>query len=1072
VNCSVNVRSRGAGRLRWTVTGLGLAGALVFVAATPAAAATRIVAPKSDTFVERQHSRVVVRTSPGTTFFRAWLEDRNVTGSFDASGRRRAARLALRPGLNHLYVKTKSSAAGSEFTFSRFVVARRQSGGILGVGPLRVRSGDAPVSVKLAHGNDKRLRARLNGEPVGDVFRHRRATSRRARLGADDGVRFGRNRLRLIAFDESGRFDVESRRFRVSRGRPIASAGRDRSTAIGDAVRLDGRASRLARRGKRRFRWRIVRKPAGPSARGGAGRELKRGRRGRPVFRPRRAGIYEVRVSVRQRGRRGRSRDTTLVEVQPPDPPIGVTLRTIADGAGRIAIDGRPVAGTGGGHGTLSYALLDRNTRQPPKLCKPKSSTPFSGAVPTSVAGIQTLENLVGDCLDPRYMLILNGVGGVPASAASELDALMSSIGGEALAAPDRATVTSGCPFSAIGVPDAPGGSAFTNFNRRDPLTHSCSTGDLRGYLQVSPATNQYGFAFSEFPAFDTQAKHTEKSNTMQAGGDTYTGALTGSEVGGFHVVVVDPHTLAARECCPEPPFPEPVPIDFAVPTNSGNPEADKQGMEFLADLLQDEVVEQRGLLFLQSIGNPKPTAPAWDKIAAVIVKLGGSRTVFDQIDGSYAFVGGLGAGAPAEASQALSGQPGRVAGLLSRGRSDGFAPAVSDPVGRVVTELMPILYQPAQPFPPFPAGQRGANAYLARTTFGDKDADADVRTHYYRDWGRDWGNVRADISKSSYPGQATCGCTQAQFRAVKTTLDPEISKLIDVKNWIQAMKGTVDPTQSAFNLAEIGTTIKRQVAPPDVKADANGSELLIQMLSIAGVVLETPESEVLSIAAIVLGPFAGGQTGADGSELLGEIDAKTSDLSTKLFERFVLVRAALTGVGLIAVSDQGKLNAIQQRVTQDPEWKFNDPTPISTTINKGAKRWFYGELMSTAWLVWDLRFASNARDWSCIGRDPYTTTRPWSTAPDSAQYRSVVGIGTGGVPNRAVGALGIQNIDAFMFHGAPNGGARPPDASLADPIFKSPDLSPTSDRLGLYPQQFYEEEFRRQPPLNDDELC
>jgi hypothetical protein len=83
--------------------------------------------------------------------------------------------------------------------------------------------------------------------------------------------------------------------------------------------------------------------------------------------------------------------------------------------------------------------------------------------------------------------------------------------------------------------------------------------------------------------------------------------------------------------------------------------------------------------------------------------------------------------------------------------------------------------------------------------------------------------------------------------------------------------------------------------------------------------------------------------------------------------------------------------------------------------MNKGAKRWFYGELMPAAWARWDVVGVSNARDWFCYGHDPYTTTFPWKFAPDSTQYKAIIGFDGHGNPIRRVLALGLQDYSVVI---------------------------------------------------------
>ena len=88
--------------------------------------------------------------------------------------------------------------------------------------------GAAPLSeVRLAK-PPRRLSAKLNGRKLRwplDPFPRRK---QQLRLGADDGLHFGRNSLQVLAVRRDGSFDIERRTVLVPRDRPLAGAGLDK----------------------------------------------------------------------------------------------------------------------------------------------------------------------------------------------------------------------------------------------------------------------------------------------------------------------------------------------------------------------------------------------------------------------------------------------------------------------------------------------------------------------------------------------------------------------------------------------------------------------------------------------------------------------------------------------------------------------------------------------------------------------------------------------------------------------------------------------------------------------------
>jgi hypothetical protein len=780
-------------------------------------------------------------------------------------------------------------------------------------------------------------------------------------------------------------------------------------------------------------------------------------------------------MSVRARGSHRASVDTVVVEVRPDDLPIGAPIKTLADANGTISIDGKPVSGTGAGGNTLSYTLLSRTTRMAPEgpaACK--SSVPFFGTVASDVSGVKSLEGLVRDCNSPNYILILDGANGLDSGAADEFDKLLSMIGGDSLTDVDRSTITSACPFSVIGIPDAPETSAFTNFNSVG--CGGTSAGQLSGYLQVSTATNEYGFVFPDYVPFDTHAENAPYHyNTMKVGGRSYRVGVMAD--GGFQTLVVDPRTLQPEADSNR---------DWI--TNTGDPAYDRNPdhLDELADYIQTQVIDRHRLLFLQSVGRPEPANTAWNDVADKIEALGGSRTVFNEISGndSYAFVGGPGL-TPAEASSTLvhpdtgARQPGHLQGVLSRTRTAEFAPTVSTTTGQVVQDVLPTVYGPAHSFQPFVGGEQAANAYFTKLIFGDKAKPLDMRAHYWLAFGDNWDGYRDRIHDATYAkAESECDCTSTEFTAVQAKLISEIDDLRDVKSWVGRLQAMVDPTQDLFNLNKVSLDIQRAVQPPDVEArNVDGVALISAGLAIGSSVFEEAAAP-LSIAATLLGLYGGTQSGADGSELLGEIQTKTSDLGSQLLKRYTLAKSALTGIGQIVVSDPVKLKTVAANVRNDGSgWKLpTDLTPLTTAQNQGAKQWFYTALMPVAWARWELRGIANARYWYCFSTYP-DEVQPWSNAPDSAQYKAVIGFvddpRTGKVtPNRVVRALGIRVIPAFIDVPAPDGQALPPPGDLTNPLFKTPILDVGSNRLGLYPEQFYEEQFEPRGPAFVDRNC
>jgi len=1048
----------------------------------------RIVSPASDQLVKKRQAKVVVKLPPGTSSFRAWLGSKGITGTFESRGLRRVAHLRgsrLKRGVNSIYVRTEG-ARGRGYDSTSFIVARRDAH-LLRLS-MRVGSRPAPVVARANHAHGSELLARLNGSRMRAAFVHRRGQVRVALLGAPDGVRFGKNRLAVTAVRRSGSYDRVKRRFRIRRDQPVASAGADRGMVLGTSIELNAGATRVPGglpAGAPRYRWHVVKTAAaGSSAASEAGEGAKGPLRGKrtatPTFKPSRAGTYLIRVRVRASGADRVSRDTSIVSVRPNDPPIGVRLET-AGANGLITIDGKPVAGTGTSPSTISYNLIDRATRMDPELCH--SSVPFAGAVPRTVAGIQMLEQLVGDCNDPGYMLILSSASGIgdDQALADELSSLLTKIGGSTLG--DEPTQAQ---FSVVGIPKAPEGSAFTSFGE-SPGTRQ---GRLSGYLQYEGAVGEYGFQFPDYPTFDTRPSDVPDGEvSVRVGDQLITDQTSGcnpepdrvTPCASFQVVAVDRYDLHVRSH-----------HSFEVNTGYGQAEDRDEQTRMVTEM---STFARNDLVFIQSYRRPRATTAAWDQIARQIQRLGGTRTVFDGLDGSggYALVGSVcqppgalgcnpgygGSAAALEVSSlprgagsllgdVVSRRPlaARLEGLLSRNRDDRFDPAPSDPTTEATNELLPLLYGPVHTYPQFTGGQQNANAWITRRVLDNQSiTPPDMRQQYvlHYDTAAKWQNRRTTLGTLTYADAAgACSGLKPDFDAVKTQLDKEIEKLIFVEGWIEQMQGVLDPTvKDVFELKKISENIQAAVRPPDVKAGFDPSNIFEVMLELGSIVLPE-EGPIASLTYHAAGLFAGDDSGSDGAPLLDQIDERSSQVLSRILVNYEFARGGLVDMGKIIVSDPDKLDTVARNVNAGP-WSFPSPdTKLRTSINKGFQTWMYSDLMPLVWAAYQVPdvHGGNARNLECtvFSGGMLTDNEPYLFTSDAAQYLEAVGMDDGQFPKPQTQ---WQTV-ALGRHGFPDDEyAKSPPTSLTDPLFAPANLDPGSPNLGRFPAAFYENQFQ-----------
>ena len=421
----------------------GLAGLLVAVLPAGDALAasspglTRVESPRADQVIGNGRAQVVIRSRAGLGALRVSVDGRNIKRHLRRSGGAYRAQLRLGRGLhygvNYLLVSTRGSA---DFDRVPFIVARRVPD-LLSLRDLDVGGREAPVRVEVRAGRHTTLRAWVNGHRVDHAF-HPQGRAYVGRLGADDGVRPGRNRLVVLAHraHRSGRsavHDVESTTFRHRPGRVIAGAGRDRVVDAGDLVELRGSA--LGAGGDRDYRWSVANAPrdAGDDA------LLEDAETATPEFVATTPGRYHVRTNVSAANGTS-SADTVTVTARADVPPIGWRLDT-TDAIGTMRLNGAPVPYTGYGQCVcpfVTYAIYDRQTLE----------FVDAGNRQSTDAGLKAIADLASSYnRAPSYLMIVNlsALVGMPADAERLFTTLGVKVSGSYPATPR--------PVSIVGVP-------------------------------------------------------------------------------------------------------------------------------------------------------------------------------------------------------------------------------------------------------------------------------------------------------------------------------------------------------------------------------------------------------------------------------------------------------------------------------------------------------------------------------------------------------------------------------------------------------------------------------------------
>jgi hypothetical protein len=306
-----------------------------------------------------------VRTPVSLRSFSARLGGHDVTSRFrrTAPGRYvgviRWADL-VKPGQGSLEVVTVARSGGSGADARAFIFGRLANGYSSALElPRSEYPPGAPITVRLP-GAPILFSVRLDGRDVTDAFAQVPAangTEYGGRLAADDGLRYGRNTLQIVAAAADGSYVTFTRSLQVGESVVLAGAGPDVRTVAGAAVTLDGSSSHAHVSRTLEYRWTFVQRPAHSRAR------LLDARSVRATLRPDLPGHYLMRLTVSVAGHRAATAsDVSEVTAELPALPIGAPVSV---GPLGITFNGKlyPFAG----HDVIVLSL-DRETLGTPIL--------------------------------------------------------------------------------------------------------------------------------------------------------------------------------------------------------------------------------------------------------------------------------------------------------------------------------------------------------------------------------------------------------------------------------------------------------------------------------------------------------------------------------------------------------------------------------------------------------------------------------------------------------------------------------------------------------------------------------
>lgn len=922
-----------------------LVAALVFpcAAGSAHAAAPNIVAPRVDQLVTAPRLTVSVRTATTATRLTARLDGKAAAVRFRrvAPGRWSATlrRTALRPGVNRLTVLARTAGGREQASAPVRVYAgtRRRAFTQVRVGA-RV-NGSVPVALRTSADPRLRLAVTLNGRSVTRVFAPRYGARRAARLGADDGLRRGRNVLRVTAIRRDGGYTVVRRVFRVSASQALVGAGPQRRTTPRRSVILRGHhAGPRARSSSATVRWRVLSAPKGSKARPASPMQLV------TRFTPDKVGTYRLQLAVGSGA--GAAVDEVTVTSVANIPPIGTPVTTITERAA-IVIGGATYA-YDPNQDAVQVVIVDRGTLE----------VQYQNAFEGTSADTETLLGLLG-----QYSGSLVFLGNLDYNNESIVDPswnqVVQGIGGTALPAITNGTAG----WSVVGVAGAPSGSAFQNTGTAQNSANP-TQGQMQGYLQLD-SNDQFAFVPAERVALDLAAPGAPAGqNQMTVGSATYaSGALTSGGTacsGGIQIQTLSAENLISS-------------TGQTFATNGCGAAADAANLQAATAFLQGLGAGSSAgtlLVLVQTIGTPRDPATdagLWQQFTNAVVSIGGTAAAVGDGSGSYSLVAGLGiADFPlAEGSSALTGQAAHVTAVLQRARNGNFVPKLSSTTGAFGFDLATLAYQAPQPFAPS-TGQQAALAYIAETVLG-LDAPAqgescyvpaqpDVRSQYCNSkYYTSWSGFASQLS--SLTPQSGPGFTTTDWNTVVGQLAPKEGR--GEFRAVQSLWSTIQTVQNgnAQNAVTAVATAQKEAAQI-VGELTSRSSALGNWLSLTGDLSDAADRLAEVVSEDLAGPLgflaAGLLIGADTANLpnggpdVGAFQIAASTFASQLAESYGNASGELSHLGDIIVTDAQKLSDFDQ----GSQYAFTPSPAVTSGITLASAQFSWTSLFPSAFTL------------------------------------------------------------------------------------------------------------------------
>lgn len=822
-----------------------------------------------------------------------------------------------------------------------------------------VRSGVVRIAVRSGD-QSRALTVHLNGVSLGGYFGLSRRGVRTLDASISQGLRRGRNvlRVRVSSFGQPVR--TATVHFAVKNTGPLVGAGRDRLVVVGDLTSLRGRVLSLTGTPPRApIHWQLL--PQSGSTASASSATVSHPYELDAGFRATAPGEYTLRL-IAGRGRAARSDSVTFSAVDPKRLiPIDTMVRQ--DGKPGISVDGRiylaqPPADR---RGIVQVLVLDRKT--------------LGFISNTTYTDTDRLAAAVR-ALDPSQLVI---------AAFQEADEAGSApIPGEAIA---KALASIGFPkddgplpniggtISAIGVPGLDPGQANVNIDEHPDLETGVrhDGGRMTGYL-TPDANLEFGFISPQRIPFD----HLFNFGKSPAGCPP-----SGCDDVGFIVKDVDAKTLDVK-------------ATKFFSTDSRGLTASQQTMWANAMTAFLNQIVAGDLVGIETVSNPDADksyrAPvgaidrdAIVKLAAAVAKVGGTRNAFNSVARKsgpdsgvpvYSLLGWKGAaeGDGEEAAIGIdgAGQAPHLSGVLRRDLRYTFRPIQSSPFGAVPDPLSAlVLEQPGtQPWPlDRDPGASRAVAYLGEHVGLSRDPRAQYWLQTYDQ--ATWNEFATEVKESSYPGLASVDFTNKAFLEARGELVTELRWVAKVRGFLavlsspfvgQALKGWADAKTLADN-------IYNDVRKPSSITGLRWIQFTTILLKLLAV-LPPPAGQIAATANLMdLGVWIAGAN-ANGAPGGDELSFQADQIGDAIVRQALNAQQTYARLGDLIVSDYHKLKVVGTHAfcvrgdTSCPagfSFDAEDKVEATTAISRAIERLAYEKLVPLGYHTFELNTSRQA---------------------------------------------------------------------------------------------------------------